>query len=125
MNDRQMGWWDEPAPLGQAKHTYLDNCRPWNIGGPRDAQKVSYWRTVMEKAASAPALKTSVTDSRSHLTLCERLADVPAPQATQFWRDWVDQSKKRLPQADDDLKRGKRKVKGGKQRGGWPMPSSD
>lgn len=123
MNDRQMGWWDEASPLGEAKHTYLDNCLPWNVGGPKDGQKVSWWRRVVEKSASAPVIKTSINDSRSHLTLTERLADVKAPQATAFWREWVDASKKRLPSAEEDFPR---KGKKGKkpQRGGWPAPNS-
>lgn len=120
MNDRQMGWWDEPSPLGDPKHTYLDVLGPWNVGGPREQQKVSYWRTVLEKSQSAPALKTSISDSRSHLTLTERLADVSAPQATQFWRDWVDLSKKRLPTAPEENMKGKKKKYG--KRGGWPSP---
>jgi hypothetical protein len=121
MNDRQTGWWDEPSPLDNPKHTYLDVLGPWNIGGPKEQQKVSYWRTVLEKSKSAPALKTSISDSRSHLTLTERLADVPAPQATQFWREWVEMSKKRLPEEKpEETLKGKRK-KG--KRGGWQTPA--
>jgi len=120
MNDRQSGWWDEASPLGEPKHTYLDNCGPWNVGGPKEQQKVSYWRKIVEKSASAPVLKTSITDSRSHLSLTERLADVPPAQATQFWRDWVDLSKKRLPTAPEEKQRGRR---GKGKRGGWPSPS--
>jgi len=119
MNDRQSGWWDEASPLGMPKHTYLDNCGPWNVGGPKEQQKVSYWRKVVEKSASAPNLKPKLTDSRSHLSLIERMADMPAAQATQFWRDWVDQSKKRLPAAPEEKqKKGKKPGK----RGGWPSP---
>lgn len=121
MNDRQTGWWDEPSPLGLPKHTYLDNCGVWNVGGPKEQQKVSYWRGVLEKSASAPVVKTTIKDSRSHLSLTERLADMPAAQATQFWREWVDLSKKRLPTADDQRFRGKKGKSSGK-RGGWPTP---
>lgn len=121
MNDRQSGWWDEASPLGEPKHTYLDNCGPWNVGGPKEQQKVSYWRKLAEKSASAPVLPAaSVNDSRSHLSLIERMADVPAAQATQFWRDWSEQSKKRLPDAPEEKQRGKR---GKGKRGGWPSPS--
>jgi len=120
MNDRQSGWWDEASPLGEPKHTYLDNCGPWNVGGPKEQQKVSYWRKLVEKSASAPVLKASITDSRAHLSLIERMADVPAAQATQFWRDWSEQSKKRLPDAPDEGKKGK---KGKGKRGGWPSPA--
>lgn len=121
MNDRQSGWWDEASPLGEPKHTYLDNCGPWNVGGPKEQQKVSWWRRVVEKSKSAPALKSTINDSRSHLSLTERLADVPAAQATQFWREWVDLSKKRLPVAEESKQRGKK----GRfaKRGGWPAPS--
>lgn len=124
MNDRQSGWWDEASPLGEPKHTYLDNCGPWNVGGPKEQQKVSYWRKMVEKSASAPALaKTSITDSRSHLSLTERLADMPPAQSMQFWRDWTDLSKKRLPTAPEEKQRGKRGK--GKNRGGWPSPSEN
>jgi hypothetical protein len=134
MNDRQSGWWDEASPLGLPKHTYLDVLGPWNVGGPKEQQKVSYWRNAyknsfqgqegqaLPKSASAPALKTSITDSRSHLTLTERLADLPAAQATQFWREWVDLSKKRLPSAPEVHGKAKKKGKGPK-RGGWPSPA--
>lgn len=121
MNDRQTGWWDEPSPLGEPKHTYLDNCAPWNVGGPKVAQKVSYWRTALEKSASEPVIKASIKDSRSHLTLIERTADMTAAQSTQFWREWSEQSKKRLPDAPQDLGYGKKKK--GQKRGGWPSPS--
>lgn len=120
MNDRQSGWWDEPSPLGEPKHTYLDNCGPWNVGGPKEQQKVSYWRKLAEKSASAPVLATSITDSRSHLSLIERMADVPAAQAKQFWREWSDLSKNRLPTAPEEKQRGKR---GKGKRGGWPVPA--
>jgi len=123
MNDRQSGWWDEASPLGEPKHTYLDNCGPWNVGGVKDQQKVSYWRKIIEKSASAPAIaKPSITDSRSHLSLAERMADVPAAQATQFWRDWVDQSKKRLPTAPEEKQRGK-KGKSKSLTSPWPPDS--
>lgn len=108
--------------MGEPKHTYLDNCLPWNVGGPKDGQKVSWWRRVVEKSQSMPAVRTSITDSRSHLSLTERLADVPAPQATQFWRDWVELSKKRLPTAPEETLRKNRRGKTPK-RGGWPSPS--
>jgi len=119
MNDRQSGWWDEASPLGLPKHTYLDNLGPWNVGGPKQQQRVSYWRTVVEKSASAPVLKTSITDSRSHLSLTERLANVPAAEATQFWREWVDLSKKRVPEVIEKKRDKKDK---GQKRGGWPTP---
>jgi len=129
MNDRQSGWWDEASPLGEPKHTYLDNCGPWNVNGPKDQQKVSYWRKVVEKSASAPVLpKAKITDSRAALTLTERLADMPPAQATQFWRDWVDTSKNRLPPPPEIIlteKEQKRLEKQAKkrQKEGWMAPS--
>jgi len=122
MNDRQSGWWDEPSPLGEPKHTYLDNCCPWNVGGPKVAQKVSYWRNL-QKSSSAPVVKASITDSRMHLSLTERTADMAPAQATQFWREWVDLSKKRLPTAPEEKQRGKKGAKG--KRGGWPAPDDE
>jgi len=132
MNDRQSGWWDEASPLGEPKHTYLDNCGPWNVNGPKDQQKVSYWRKVVEKSASAPVLpKAKITDSRAALTLTERLADMPPAQATQFWRDWVDTSKNRLPPppeiilTEKEQKRLEKQAKKDKKRGGWPPPGEE
>lgn len=136
MNDRQMGWWDEASPLGEPKHTYLDNCLPWNVGGPKQAQKPSYWRKVAEKgSASAPSLKTPDpkkpaeaakpnTESRSHLTLVQRMADMPPAQAQQFWREWVDQSKKRLPPAPEEKAKVERTKKKKGTRGGWKDPDA-
>jgi len=213
MNDRQTGWWDEPSPLGLPKHTYLDNVGPWNVGGPQEAQKPSYWRKIAERGtASLPSLgeKEKLAEAgryivkvpegtkklgftpvalppqavrvmqvepdswaetknvhigdelvaiddvpvsqmarqefidtlkngkqlsfyrRSHLSLHQRLADMPAAQATQFWRDWVDLSSKRLPpppeQAKSSKKKGARNIDPGgfgsssTKRGGWPVP---
>jgi hypothetical protein len=67
---------------------------------------------------------------RSQLSLIQRLADMPAAQATQFWRDWVDLSSKRLPPPPEE-KVGKKGKKGRNldtslgapsKRGGWPTP---
>lgn len=212
MNDRQCGWWDEASPLGMAKHTYLDNVGPWNVGGPQ-SQKPSYWRKIAERGtASMPTLgeKQSLSEAgryivkvpegtkklgftpvalppqpvkimhvepeswaemrnvsigdelleiddapvakmtrqefidavkagkqftfyrSSHLSLTQRLANMPAAQSTQFWRDWVDLSSKRLPPPPEQPKNSKKK--GGRladpsgwgsssKRGGWPTPS--
>jgi hypothetical protein len=212
MNDRQTGWWDEASPLGLPKHTYLDNCLEFNVGGPLEGQKVSYWRKVAEKgSASMPTLgekeklseagkyilkvpaetnklgftpvayppqavkvmdvqpdswaerknvnigdellaiddvpvkqmaKQEFIDNlkngkqltfyrRSHLSMTQRLADMPAAQATQFWRDWVDLSSKRLPPPPEQPKPKKKGAKktgadpsgwDSAKRGGWPTP---
>lgn len=124
MNDRQAGWWDEASPLGDPKHTYLDTVGPSNVGGCKEQQKVSYWRQALQKSASAPVVKLSLKETaekRSNLSLPERLAEMPPAQATQFWREWVDFSKNRLPTPPEERK-GKRKGK--PKRGGWPSPDS-
>lgn len=124
MNDRQSGWWDEPSPLGDPKHTYLDTVGPSNVGGCKEQQKVSYWRQALQKSSSAPVVKLSIKETaekRSVLSLPERLAEMPAAQATQFWREWVDLSKNRLPEAPEERNR---KRKGKPKRGGWPSPES-
>jgi len=124
MNDRQSGWWDEPSPLGDPKHTYLDTMGPHNVGGCKEQQKVSYWRQALKKSASAPVVKLSLKETaekRSGMSLPERLAEMPPAQATQFWREWVDLSKNRLPTPPEERKS---KRKGKPKRGGWPSPDS-
>lgn len=73
---------------------------------------------------------------RSHLSLHQRLADMPAAQATQFWREWVDLSSKRLPpppEPKSSKKKGGRSIdsrlssqdgnwSNSPKRGGWPLP---
>jgi hypothetical protein len=135
MNDHQSGWWDEASPLGQSKHTYLDNAQPWNVGGPKVNQLPAYWRRIAEKGSyteATPDEKQRMIDNRKCGSLIDRLADMPAAQSTQFWRDWVDLSKKRLPQVEPDPRAGKKKKKGllassgadkaKTNRGGWPAP---
>jgi hypothetical protein len=213
MNDRQTGWWDEASPLGLPKHTYLDSCLEFNVGGPLEGQKVSYWRKVAERgSASMPTLgekeklsepgryiikvpadtnklgftpvayppqavrimsvepesfaerkninigdellaiddvpvkqmaKQEFIDNlknskqltfyrRSHLSMTQRLADMPAAQATQFWREWVDLSSKRLPPPPEQPKPKKKGAKNAapsdwdsaSKRGGWPVPGA-
>lgn len=105
MNDRQLGWADEPAPLGEPRRTYLDHAEPTDgIGGCHKKQLPSYWRKVHNwqafsvpdlhahksisprKAPSLASLKDGSCDQRS---LLQELADTPAGEATTFWRGWA------------------------------------
>merc|ERR1711972_832378 len=90
-------------------------------------QLPAYWRRIAEKGTvtePTPDEKAALAEGRAHLRLTERLADMPAAQSTQFWREWVDLSKKRLPPPPEVRRKEKKKnspAKAGK-RGGWPIP---
>lgn len=95
MNDRQCCWNDEPAPMGESRHTMWDN-----IGLPRDQQLPSYWRKVGDwKSFSTPDLHISVSrdgkpkekppSARKAMLLA--LADLPADQSKEFWKGWMEQ----------------------------------
>lgn len=99
-HDRQCCWQDEPAPFGENRHTIWDN-----IAEPRAHQLPSYWRKVGDWGSfSSPDLHLSVTKKGMPKTrpepkpfpgmgrkaMLEALADLPADQATAFWRGWAD-----------------------------------
>lgn len=122
MNDRQCCWLDEAAPLGESRRTFFDFLGPWNVGGPKDQQKVSYWRNSLSHSASTPALSSQ---DRARLSLCERLAEMPATESAQFWRDWAKHSKLRVPPPPEPASgKSGRRSGGARKRGGWPQPSS-
>lgn len=100
MNDRQCGWNDEPPPLGQSRHTFLDWVTEYNVGGPKGHQLPSYWRKNAKLSASAPTLGARASKGNSgsqagERTLLERLADMPAGKSTEFWRQWSESSELR------------------------------
>lgn len=100
MNDRQCGWNDEPAPLGEYRRTLYDNIGPYNVGGCKEHQLPSYWRKIQYwDCFSSPDLKVSVSGGGRPLernpnerpSLLQALADTPAEQAKEFWREWAEQ----------------------------------
>lgn len=110
-NDR-IGVWDdrpvprvtrEPADRYAAKgfrRTIFTQIGPFNLGGCKDQQMVSYWRKNVGKQ-DAYSLSPSKTP-RQHApdeSLCARLAVWNAPEAADYWREWSDCSKQRLPPA--------------------------
>mmetsp|Transcript_147286 Transcript_147286/g.270502 ORF Transcript_147286/g.270502 Transcript_147286/m.270502 type:complete len:440 (+) Transcript_147286:113-1432(+) len=92
MNDRQLGWNDEPDRPGEARRTLYGNIGPYNRGGCKQQQLPSYWRRIKDwQAYSTPELQNlSLTGSRvAHMNLLEALADTPAAEATEFWKGWL------------------------------------
>lgn len=101
MHDRQCGWNDEPAELGEMRRTLFDNIGPFSLGGCKQQQLPSYWRKVKNwHAHSAPDLKAEGGLSGSRLphtgdrSLLAALADAPASQTTEFWRGWAEATSK-------------------------------
>eukprot|EP00747_Dinoflagellata_sp_TGD_P185429 gnl/TRDRNA2_/TRDRNA2_41984_c0_seq1.p1 gnl/TRDRNA2_/TRDRNA2_41984_c0~~gnl/TRDRNA2_/TRDRNA2_41984_c0_seq1.p1 ORF type:complete len:432 (-),score=75.30 gnl/TRDRNA2_/TRDRNA2_41984_c0_seq1:86-1381(-) len=123
MNDRQCGWRDTPAPLGEPRRTYLENVGPFNMGGCKDQQLVSWWRKTVGKSSSVPDLYSTKSnyelvaelDPRSKdmpFELLTALATTPARQSVDFWREWSSCSKLRLPPKKEELdSKGKLKKK--------------
>eukprot|EP00927_Polykrikos_kofoidii_P049648 TRINITY_DN43683_c0_g1_i1.p1 TRINITY_DN43683_c0_g1~~TRINITY_DN43683_c0_g1_i1.p1 ORF type:complete len:444 (-),score=63.83 TRINITY_DN43683_c0_g1_i1:68-1399(-) len=117
MNDRQGGWCDEPAPLGELRRTYLDWVAPYNVGGPKCQQLPSYWRQNVRKSASAPSLNATfggISKTPADQSFLERLAQMPASQSSEFWRGWLQHSTKTRPE-----KPGKDKSRRTKDRKHW------
>lgn len=95
MHDRQCGWNDQPAPLGEYRRTFFNNIGPPSTGGCKQHQLPSYWRNIKDwKTSSAPELpncslsRVRSPTSKDH-SLLEALADMPAAEATAFWRGWA------------------------------------
>lgn len=120
MNDRQCGWCDEPAPLGESRRTHLNWVGAYNVGGPKGQQMPSYWRKIVKEGGGFSALPQlnatfgGITKSPSDQSFLERLSQMPADKSSQFWRDWVQHSKSRLPPKHVDPKAGKKAGKRGK-----------
>mmetsp|Transcript_124579 Transcript_124579/g.265693 ORF Transcript_124579/g.265693 Transcript_124579/m.265693 type:complete len:379 (-) Transcript_124579:56-1192(-) len=94
MCDRQMGWNDEPAPLGEYRRTVFDNVGPYNIGGCKEQQLPSYWREIKDwRSYSMPDLDAEAFGGRSKTEderkLLLTLADTPADKTKVFWRGWA------------------------------------
>jgi len=104
MNDRQCGWNDEPAPLGENRRTLYDNIGPYNVGGCKDQQMVSYWRKIKDWSSynssddvplslsktGKPAAVPDKNDKAEKMTLLKTVADLPADEAREFWRGWAE-----------------------------------
>merc|ERR1719321_1637407 len=87
MNDRQMGWHDLPNPNSGFRRTNLDWVGPYNVGGPKEQQMVSYWRkTVGRKigSLSSPDMRATfggVSKAPLEQSVLERLAQMPAKKS--------------------------------------------
>jgi len=101
MSDRQLAWYDEPGKPGEMRRTVLDSVGAYNIGGCKDYQLPSYWRKVKDwSSLSSPTLPLELrqkTQPYGHTpalaerrTLYQALANMPAAEATLFWRGWVE-----------------------------------
>lgn len=101
MSDRQLAWYDEPGKPGEMRRTVLDSVGAYNIGGCKDYQLPSYWRKVKDRSSlSSPTLPLELrqkTQPYGHTpalaerrTLYQALANMPAAEATLFWRGWVE-----------------------------------
>lgn len=98
MNDRQMGWNDEPNPEGNAsRRTYLDNLGPWNVAGPKEQQLPSYWRKGVKRTSSEPnpfpdritaAQLLGLAGKPSEQNVLQRLAEMPADKSVKYWQEW-------------------------------------
>jgi len=100
MHDRQCCWNDEPTADPSVRRTCFHWVAPHNVGGPKVLQLPSYWRRVKDwRSLSEPGLQMSATSSRTSSEkkkfFLEALADTPADQARNFWREWSQQSKNR------------------------------
>lgn len=111
MNDRQMGWNDEPSLLGEPKRTYLDNVGEINLTGPKCQQLPSYWRRINDWRAFSETDLTAVpvpAISRfKNRNMLEALANTPADTSKKFWRTWSQTSANRLPKATAPIKKKK------------------
>lgn len=99
--DRQCSWKDVPAPFGESRYTIWDN-----IVEPRAQQLPSYWRKIGAwDTFSAPALHDlsiakkgrpkerpmeKVHTGKGKKDMLKAVADLPADQAKEFWRGWVE-----------------------------------
>eukprot|EP00929_Paragymnodinium_shiwhaense_P008420 TRINITY_DN112372_c0_g1_i1.p1 TRINITY_DN112372_c0_g1~~TRINITY_DN112372_c0_g1_i1.p1 ORF type:complete len:492 (+),score=122.44 TRINITY_DN112372_c0_g1_i1:175-1476(+) len=118
MNDRQCGWNDEPAPLGEPRRTYLNWVGAYNVGGPKCQQLPSYWRKTAQKTKSAPNLNATidgVVKAPLEQNFLERLAQMPAGKSAEFWRGWAQNTKNRLPEKKEEAPAKPEKKKTGRR----------
>lgn len=95
MNDRQAGWLDDPAPLGESRRTLFDNIGPYNLGGCKQHQMPSYWRKIKDwscydSTPDLPVVQKPPEDADQKKGLLMALADMPAAQARAFWKGWLE-----------------------------------
>lgn len=96
MNDRQCTWFDQAAPLGEARRTIFDNIGPYHLGGSKQQQMPSWWRRVQDWGCySTPDLQDPLQSPlakhfKGENTFLAALAKMPPEQAREYWRGWAE-----------------------------------
>lgn len=104
MGDRQMTWYDEPGKPGEMRRTLFDHVGAYSIGGVKDYQLPSYWRKVKDwSSLSSPTLPLQLrvkthphgqpAPGADRRTLFQALANMPATEATTYWRGWAERER--------------------------------
>lgn len=99
--DRQCSWKDIPAPFGESRYTVWDSAIE-----PRANQLPSYWRkigawdsfsapnlhdlSIAKKGRPKEKLVEKVHTGKGKKDMLKAVADLPADQAKEFWRGWME-----------------------------------